>query len=163
MSLLIVVHIVTRSVLKVYYKARSTNSLQSKIRSSKSLVHSLQSKIRSPKSVVQNPQFKVCSPKSVVQNPQFKVCSPNPIVQNPQSKVHSIKYNLLPGTSDYGLWTMAYGLWTMDFGLWTGGMQFLVLLALQYSLSTDLVIIVVHILTSLEETHQSKTQHLVYG
>ena len=58
-------------------------------------------------------------------------------------------------TSDFGLWTSDIGLWTLDFGLWTldyilwtsdNGVgecssQFLVLLVLQYSLSTDLVTI----------------------
>ena len=58
-------------------------------------------------------------------------------------------------TSDFGLRTLDFGLWTSDFGLWTSDFglrtlvyglrlwssKLLVLLALKYSLSTDLVTI----------------------
>ena len=44
-------------------------------------------------------------------------------------------------TLDFGLWTSDYGLWTTDYGLQLWSTKLLVLLALKYSLSTDLVTI----------------------
>ena len=47
-------------------------------------------------------------------------------------------------TQDFGLWTSDFGLWTMDYGLRLWSTKLLVLLAMQYSLSTDLVTIGSH-------------------
>ena len=77
-------YIVTRSVLKEYYKASVPFAWCSIVHSPKSKVRSPKSKVRSPKSEVQSMKSKVRSPKSEVQSPKSKI-------QSLKSKVQSLK------------------------------------------------------------------------